>query len=571
MGTTSYIMAIKLVHNAEIDIILYHGGPLKNANANKGLPFEGPGIKSYYTQIDRRFKTLDELKMMVMEELCENPAVHNIEITYRMPNEILRHRINYKYMAIETDKHVKIMFDKLERISEVTNIELYIQLKPRAEVGIDEIQQTQTSVQVTVPNVQYEYFTHVEHDNVHADDDDDEDEDENDDEYEDDDDDDDYVDGSTAIDDEDFVDEDEIEDRIERGDFRDFERDIDDNETLDDSEPYADNVLSVQNNTDTIPGYAPPALSFSANTWENMVDPSHMEIPFVSTWREGMNLYKGLIFANKVEVQRVLTICALKENKQYMISRSTTTKLCAKCVDESCKWYVCAVMKPNLQRLWMVTVYKGPHTCIRTGVRNDGRMMNCNFIASDILKKLSEDHTTPIKHLRSMIESKYEGHKPSYYKVWDAKQKAIGKLFGNWEESYQRLQKLLMAYIDMDPTTQVFYRTTSTDEDDTVLLNYVFWSFGPSIDGFKYCKPVISIDGTHLYGKYQGKLLVAMATDANNKVFPLAFAVVDCESGPSWRWFLQCLRDTIGHVIPDDGICIISDDISYQKCHCKLA
>ena len=76
---------------------------------------------------------------------------------------------------------------------------------------------------------------------------------------------------------------------------------------------------------------------------------------------------------------------------------------------------------------------------IPIGVRNDGRMMNCNFIASDILKKLCEDHTTPIKHLRSMIELKYEGHKPSYYKVWDAKQKAIGKMFGNWEESYQRL------------------------------------------------------------------------------------------------------------------------------------
>ena len=91
----------------EIDIIIYHGGPLKNANANKGLPFDGPGIKTYYTQINRRLKTLDELKMMVMEELCENPAVHNIHITYRMPNEILKHRINYKYMAIETDKYVK--------------------------------------------------------------------------------------------------------------------------------------------------------------------------------------------------------------------------------------------------------------------------------------------------------------------------------------------------------------------------------------------------------------------------------------------------------------------------------
>ena len=38
----------------EINIILYHGGPLKNANANKGLPLEGLSIKTYYTQIDCR-------------------------------------------------------------------------------------------------------------------------------------------------------------------------------------------------------------------------------------------------------------------------------------------------------------------------------------------------------------------------------------------------------------------------------------------------------------------------------------------------------------------------------------
>ena len=118
----------------EIDIILYHGGPLKNANANKGLAFEGPGIKLCYTQI------LDELKMIVMEELCANLAVHNIQITYHMPYEVLKNRINYKYMAIETDKHVKMMFDMLERIPEVNGIELYIQLELCAKVGIEEIQ-----------------------------------------------------------------------------------------------------------------------------------------------------------------------------------------------------------------------------------------------------------------------------------------------------------------------------------------------------------------------------------------------------------------------------------------------
>ena len=137
-----------------IDIILYHGSLLKNANANKGLPFEGLGIKCYYTQIDCRLKTLDELKMIVMKKLCVNPDVHNIRITYRVPYEVLKHRINYKYMAIEANKQVKIIFDKLERILEVNGIELYIQLEPCAEVGIVEIQQTTTSLQVIVLDAQ---------------------------------------------------------------------------------------------------------------------------------------------------------------------------------------------------------------------------------------------------------------------------------------------------------------------------------------------------------------------------------------------------------------------------------
>ena len=44
---------------------------------------------------------------------------------------------------------------------------------------------------------------------------------------------------------------------------------------------------------------------------------------------------------------------------------------------------------------------------------------------------------------------------------------------------------------------------------------------------------MISIDATHLYGKYKGKLLIAMAIDGNNEIYPLAFAVVESESTES--------------------------------------
>ena len=109
------------------------------------------------------------------------------------------------------------------------------------------------------------------------------------------------------------MDRDEYEERIERGNFEsDIERDIDNDETFNCSEPDVDNVISVQNITNRITAYTPPALSFSANNWANMVDPSNIEIPFVSTWRGGMNLCKGLTFANKVEVKYALTIRARK-------------------------------------------------------------------------------------------------------------------------------------------------------------------------------------------------------------------------------------------------------------------
>ena len=36
--------------------------------------------------------------------------------------------------------------------------------------------------------------------------------------------------------------------------------------------------------------------------------------------------------------------------------------------------------------------------------------------------------------------------------------------------------------------------------------------------------------------------MIAMETDANNVIFPLAFAVMEKESKDTWRWFLRCLK-----------------------------
>ena len=90
---------------------------------------------------------------------------------------------------------------------------------------------------------------------------------------------------------------------------------------------------------------------------------------------------------------------------------------------------------------------------------------------------------------------------------------------------------------------------------NTEIFQRVFWSFKPSIEGFEHYRPVMSIDGTHLYGKYKGKLLIAMGCDRNNQLFPLAFAIIEGENTNSWGWFLACIRN---RVTQRTRICVIS-------------
>ena len=64
----------------------------------------------------------------------------------------------------------------------------------------------------------------------------------------------------------------------------------------------------------------------------------------------------------------------------------------------------------------------------------------------------------------------------------------------------------------------------------------------------------IQIDGTFLYEKYKGKLLIATSIDTNGHIFPLAFAIVEEELYDSWSWFLIALRC---HVTQREWICLI--------------
>ncbi|XP_023898886.2 uncharacterized protein LOC112010734 [Quercus suber] len=224
------------------------------------------------------------------------------------------------------------------------------------------------------------------------------------------------------------------------------------------------------------------------------------------------------------------------------------------CEDDSCPWSVRAICCKG-DNVWKIAKSKGPHTCDKIQNAHDGRMIDSAFLAYVLERYIREDPAYKIKNLRHVVLADLK-HEVSHYKVWDAKQKAVAAIYGDFKESYAELPHFLAGLTDASPGTQYKLIVDDNYERGTCTFNSVFWAFRPCIVGFKQCRPVISIDATHLYGKYKGKLMIAMATDANNKIYPLAFAVVESESTETWGWFLACIRT---YVTDRRHLCVISD------------
>ena len=132
-----------------IDFNVYYSGPLVNPGEIDEFQFRGSGIECYYMMIRCKTKMVNDLKKKIMEGLNLNPVFYDIKIIYRYPQEVLHEWINYGYMAIKEDKHVKIMFNRIQKMPQLNATELYVSSELLAEVDIEEVQQTTTSLQFT--------------------------------------------------------------------------------------------------------------------------------------------------------------------------------------------------------------------------------------------------------------------------------------------------------------------------------------------------------------------------------------------------------------------------------------
>ncbi|KAA0046064.1 hypothetical protein E6C27_scaffold1096G00160 [Cucumis melo var. makuwa] len=97
----------------------------------------------------------------------------------------------------------------------------------------------------------------------------------------------------------------------------------------------------------------------------------------------------------------------------------------------------------------------------------------------------------------------------SYYnKAWRAKEYVMKLLKGDADDSYALIPKFFSKLKEINPGSFTAYEI-----DPNGHFKYCFMAIASSIEGWRYCRPNIAVDGTFLKCKYGGTLLTAATMD----------------------------------------------------------
>uniref|UniRef100_A0A9I9EC45 Uncharacterized protein n=1 Tax=Cucumis melo TaxID=3656 RepID=A0A9I9EC45_CUCME len=96
---------------------------------------------------------------------------------------------------------------------------------------------------------------------------------------------------------------------------------------------------------------------------------------------------------------------------------------------------------------------------------------------------MSTDHSVPkeiVHKARTNLEVNI-----SYQKTWRAKEHMVKILHGDTIESYALIPRFFDKLVEFNP-----------EMDNSSHFKFCFMAFGASIEGWKYCRPIISVDDT---------------------------------------------------------------------------
>lgn len=257
-------------------------------------------------------------------------------------------------------------------------------------------------------------------------------------------------------------------------------------------------------------------------------------------------------FDSEMEFKDQLLRYALNTQYDVKMAKSEANRIAAVCSVKKCPWRVfCSVEIPINK--WMVKVCHNKHnhekssrvSMLKQGViaalfREELRR-NVNMQASEIKDIIKERYSIVVP-----ISKCYRGRRIALDSILEAQAIQFGKLW-DYEAELRRTHPGIITELN------------TTDVNGVPQFDSFYICFQEFRETWKRCcRPVIGLDGCFLKWELNGDLLSAVGRDADNRMYPIAWAVVKGENKDTWGWFIKRLKADLGLGL-GDNYTIISD------------
>ncbi|RYQ99392.1 hypothetical protein Ahy_B07g087340 isoform C [Arachis hypogaea] len=128
----------------------------------------------------------------------------------------------------------------------------------------------------------------------------------------------------------------------------------------------------------------------------------------------------------------------IRRGVQYKVVESDYRRYVGKCSEfgNGCTWLIRLSLRQR-KGIWEVKRYNGPHTCLATSISSDHRSLDYHVITTFIMPMVRADASVNIKVLLNATASHF-GFRPTYRRVWMAKQKAVAIWRSIWRSGLTR-------------------------------------------------------------------------------------------------------------------------------------
>ncbi|XP_056847493.1 uncharacterized protein LOC130498141 [Raphanus sativus] len=249
----------------------------------------------------------------------------------------------------------------------------------------------------------------------------------------------------------------------------------------------------------------------------------------------------GKMFSSASEFKQALLRYSLKTRYDIKLYISTQMKLGAVCSDTEydCPWRVYCSYEKRKHKL-QIKVYVNEHACIRSGY---SKMLKPSSIAQLFTERLrvnpkltAKEIGEEIKRTCNLIVTEDQCQK--------AKTKVTRERRASHEKHFSRIWDYEAELRKTNPGTITEIVTIPGQTPRSKQrFDRIYICFEAQRAAWKStCRPIIGLDGAFLKWDVKGQLIAAVGRDGDNRIVPIAWAVVEIENDINWAWFVNHLK-----------------------------